>query len=85
MLRLSQYTLNPNRLILNNIVGIDDLNQITSPIIMHSFGWQLNSSTADRKNDFSGFPTTSAVVSVAYSSPVIKGPKKFQIKFISFM
>ena len=65
-------------LILSNIVGIDDLNKITSPIIMHSFGRQLNSSTADRKNDFSGFPTTSAVVSVAYSSPVIKGPENFK-------
>lgn len=42
---------------------------------MHSFGWHWNSSTADRKNAFSGFPTTSALQSAAYSSPVTNGPK----------
>lgn len=39
-----------------------------------SSGAQLVPRKASRKNVFSGFPTTVALMSVAYSSPATKGP-----------
>jgi len=47
---------------------------ITSPIIRASSGLQFKPSRADRKNVFSGLPTTVATFPVAYSKPETKGP-----------
>lgn len=46
----------------------------TSPIMTASSGAQSVPRKASRKKVFSGFPTTVALESVAYSSPVTKGP-----------
>lgn len=47
---------------------------LTSPIMTASSGAQPVPLRASRKNVFSGFPTTMAVVSVAYSKAVTNGP-----------
>jgi hypothetical protein len=47
---------------------------LTSPIMTASSGAQSASLKASRKNVFSGFPTTMAFVSVAYSKAVTNGP-----------
>lgn len=47
---------------------------LTSPIMTASSGAQPVSLSASRKNVFSGFPTTMAFVSVAYSKAVTNGP-----------
>lgn len=48
--------------------------KLTSPIMTQSPGFTSKSSIAERKKDFSGFPTTSALQSQAYSNPATNGP-----------
>ena len=50
------------------------INNLPSGFSVFSYNW-FNFASAERKNDFWGLPTTSAVVEAEYSKPLIKQPE----------
>ena len=49
------------------------INNLPSGFSVFPYNW-FNFASAERKNDFWGLPTTSAVVEAEYSKPLIKQP-----------